>query len=349
MSEFIDHLRFTAHAGDGGNGCASFRREKYVPKGGPDGGHGGRGGHVVLRASSALSTLAHSRPNSVVRAERGVHGSGNNRKGAQGDDQIIRVPVGTVVFDAKERELLADLDEDGAEYVVASGGKGGLGNSAFVTARNQAPRVAKPGEPGERRLVELELKLLADVGIIGLPNAGKSTLTATISSARPKVAGYPFTTLVPVLGVVALGHESYVAADIPGLIEGAHEGVGLGHSFLRHIERTRLLLHLMDVGSPDAGDPEEALDAIDAELKQFNDALELKPQLVAATKIDLNPSRERLDRLRAAAAKRGRGYFEISAATGAGVEEIKLALLAALKELREEVAGCETAETGGNT
>ena len=348
MSEFIDHLNFTAQAGNGGNGCASFRREKYVPRGGPDGGHGGRGGHVLLRAVSRLSTLAHIRPNSVVKAGRGGHGSGNNRKGAQGEDQLIEVPVGTVIFDADSREMLADLDCEGEEFVVAEGGKGGLGNSAFATARNQAPRHAKPGEAGQRRLVELELKLLADVGIIGLPNAGKSMLTATISSARPKVAGYPFTTLVPVLGVVVLSNESFVAADIPGLIEGAHEGVGLGHNFLRHIERTRLLLHLVDVGSPDAGDPEGALKAIDAELRQFREDLAGKPQIVAATKIDLNPDRERLVKLRAAAKERGRKYFEISAATGEGLDELKYALLEALRELREEAAECETEETGGN-
>jgi len=332
LSEFIDQLRLRIKAGDGGNGCVSFRREKYVPRGGPDGGNGGRGGHIIFKATSALSTLSHIRANSLIRAGRGGHGSGKNKTGAAGSDELLRVPVGTIVRDATTGELIADLGHDSEEVIVAHGGRGGLGNAAFAGPQNRTPRRAMPGEKGEERLIELELKLLADVGIIGLPNSGKSTLTARISAARPKVADYPFTTLVPVLGVVEAGESSFVVADIPGLVEGAHEGTGLGHKFLRHIERTKVLLHMVDIGGPSADDPVKALKTIDEELSLFLPDLADKPQLVAANKIDLQPPAGRLEQLRAEAEKSGRKCIGISAATGAGVEEMLLELLAMLKE-----------------
>jgi GTP-binding protein len=338
LSDFLDQLKFTASAGDGGRGCVSFRREKYVPRGGPDGGNGGRGGHVILIASSQLTTLSHIRANSLIRAGRGGHGSGGNRTGAMGFDTHVRVPAGTIVRDAEAGETLADLAGDGEELVVAKGGKGGLGNAAFATSRNRAPRKSQPGGKGECRVVELELKLLADVGIIGLPNAGKSTLTAAISAARPKVADYPFTTLVPVLGVVRLGDRSFVVADIPGLIEGAHEGAGLGHKFLRHVERTKVLLHLVDVGDPDAADPVAALRSIDEELKLFHPRLAGKPQVVAACKADLNPPRERIEHLRAEAVRLGRPFHLISAATGAGIKELLGELINLVDSMMKETA-----------
>ncbi len=330
MSDFLDQLKFTARAGDGGRGCVSFRREKFVPRGGPNGGNGGRGGHVILEATSQLTTLSHIRANSLIKAGRGGHGSGSNKAGAYGEDIIVRVPVGTIVRDAATGEVLVDLAVEGQRVVAAEGGKGGLGNAAFASARNRAPRKAQPGGEGVRREVELELKLLADVGIIGKPNAGKSTLTAAVSAARPKIADYPFTTRVPVLGVVDFGYRSLVVADIPGLLEGAHQGVGLGHKFLRHIERTKILLHLVDVGSDNQSDPVEAMNSIDAELELFHPALVDKPQVVAANKADLNPSKERIERLRAAAAEKQRPFYLISAATGAGVKEMLMELLAVI-------------------
>jgi len=336
LSEFLDQLKFTARAGDGGRGCVSFRREKFVPRGGPDGGNGGRGGHVILEATSQLTTLSHIRANALIKADRGQHGSGGRRAGAEGEDVIVRVPAGTIVRDVVTGEILADLDGDGDRVVAAQGGKGGLGNACFATSRNRAPRKAQPGGEGVRREIELELKLLADVGIIGQPNAGKSTLTATISAARPKIADYPFTTRVPVLGVVIVGNRSFVVADIPGLIEGAHEGAGLGHKFLRHIERTKVLLHIVDVGSDNESDPVETMDSIDAELRQFQAALAEKPQVVAANKADLNPPQERIANLRAAAAERKRPFFVISAATGSGVKEMLMELLSILDRQKKE-------------
>jgi GTP-binding protein len=336
LSDFLDQLKFTAHAGNGGRGCVSFRREKYVPRGGPDGGNGGRGGHVVLTATAQLTTLSHIRANSLIRAGRGEHGSGSNCAGATGKDVVIRVPLGTIVRDAGTGEVLMDLDTEGQEIIVATGGKGGLGNAAFATSRNRAPRKAQPGEQGEIRTVELELKLLADVGIIGLPNAGKSTLTAAISSAHPKIADYPFTTLVPVLGVVTLDDRSFVVADIPGLIEGAHEGSGLGHKFLRHVERTKVLLHLVDIGGPEAGDPVAALRAVDEELKLFHPSLAVKGQIIAASKADLNPPEKRIEKLRREAVRLGRPFHLISAATGAGIKGMLGELLSMIDRQMKE-------------
>lgn len=328
MSEFIDHLKFTVRAGDGGRGCVSFRREKYVPRGGPDGGNGGRGGHVFVVGDSQLTTLSHLRANSVIRAGRGEHGRGSNRAGASGQDIRIRAPLGTLVRDTGRNELLADVTAVGEEVMVAEGGRGGLGNAAFATSTNRAPRRAQPGEKGQERLLELELKLLADVGIIGLPNAGKSTLTARISAARPKIASYPFTTLVPVLGVVDYHDKSFVIADIPGLIEGAHDGQGLGHKFLRHIERTRILLHLVDL-SDNSLSPEETIKSIDNELELFNRSLADRPQIIVGNKTDVNPSLESVNSLKAAASTRGRPVCLISAATGQGID-VMLAELAKL-------------------
>lgn len=254
--KFVDYVKIYVKAGDGGRGCVSFRREKYVPKGGPDGGDGGKGGDVIIRASSELHTLLDHRYQKTYKAKRGEHGKGSKMKGKDGEDLIIQVPIGTVVKDADSEEILADLDEDGKDLIVARGGKGGLGNAHFATPINQTPRYAQPGQKGEEKWIILELKLLADVGLIGLPNAGKSTLISIISSARPQIADYPFTTLTPVLGVVKYkDYQSFVVADIPGLIEGAHKGAGLGHQFLRHVERTSILLHLVDVSDYLQSDP----------------------------------------------------------------------------------------------
>jgi len=320
LSEFIDHLKFTAAAGDGGRGCVSFRREKFVPRGGPNGGDGGRGGHVTLKATAQRTTLSHLRANSLVRAGRGGHGKGSNRTGADGKDKMLGVPLGTVVRDAATALVLGDLVGEGQELVVAQGGRGGLGNASFAGPTNQAPRYAQPGEPGVERLVELELKLLAEVGIVGLPNAGKSTLTARVTAARPKIASYPFTTLVPVLGVVDWKDRSFVVAEIPGLIEGSHAGAGLGHRFLRHAERTRTLLHLIDVGGPESADPVRSLEQLDEELRLFQPLLAEKPQLVVGNKIDLNPPEGRIDSLRRVAAELGRPFCAVSAATGEGLD-----------------------------
>ena len=246
--QFVDYVKIHVKAGDGGRGCVSFRREKYVPRGGPDGGDGGRGGHIIFRATDALNTLLDQTYHREYRAQRGQHGMGKKMHGKNGEDLIIPVPVGTILKDAETKDILIDLDRKGLQVVIAKGGRGGLGNSHFATSTRQAPRYAQPGEEGEEKWLILELKLLADVGLIGLPNAGKSTLLSVISSARPKIADYPFTTLTPVLGVVKLeDYRSFVVADIPGLIEGAHRGVGLGFQFLRHVERTSILLHLVDI------------------------------------------------------------------------------------------------------
>lgn len=283
--KFIDFARIHVKAGDGGAGVVSFRREKYVPKGGPDGGDGGRGGNVVLRANAHLNTLLDFHFKTSYRAERGAHGQGGNKTGRSGKDIILQVPVGTLVRDAATGEVLADLTSDGQEVIVARGGVGGRGNAAFATPTNQAPREYEVGEPGEERDIELELKLLADVGLVGFPNAGKSTLISVISAARPKIADYPFTTLVPNLGIVRVDDgASFVVADIPGVIEGAHRGKGLGLQFLRHIERTKVLLFLLDATRNDvAGD----LRVLLKELKLFNEELLAKPRVIAVTKTDL--------------------------------------------------------------
>ncbi|MEW5899603.1 MAG: GTPase ObgE, partial [Bacillota bacterium] len=295
---FYDTAKIYVKAGDGGNGCVSFRREKYIPEGGPDGGDGGRGGNVVFRADEGLRTLVDFHYQRRYLAGRGQHGKGKNMHGRSGEDLVVRVPAGTVVRDAQSGMVLADLVRDGQEVVVARGGRGGRGNARFAGPKNKTPVFAEKGEPGEERWLELELKLLADVGLVGFPNAGKSTLISRVSRARPKIADYPFTTLVPNLGVVTLGEGvSFVIADIPGLIAGAHQGAGLGHRFLRHTERTRLLVHVIDVAGVEGRDPLEDFYVLNRELFLYNPLLAQKVQLIAANKIDLPGAGENLQRL----------------------------------------------------
>ncbi len=321
--KFIDYTKIYVKAGDGGRGCVSFRREKYVPKGGPDGGDGGRGGHVIFKATKELNTLLDFRYKKEYHAERGQHGMGKKMHGRDGRDLIIMVPVGTLLKDVVGEETLADLDAEGAQAIIAKGGRGGLGNSHFATPTRQVPRFAQPGEEGEERSLILELKLLADVGLIGMPNAGKSTLISVISSARPKIADYPFTTLVPNLGVVKFGeHKSFVVADIPGLIEGAHRGVGLGFQFLRHVERTSMLLHLVDISDNGEGDPVEIMKKIDRELELYSPVLVEKPQVVIGTKLDAAGEKKRLNKLSRYCRREGIDFFPISAVTGQGVKKL---------------------------
>jgi GTP-binding protein len=318
----------------------SFRREKYVPFGGPDGGDGGKGGDVFLAVNPHLNTLVRFKYKSRFKADRGKHGRGKKQKGASGKDVIIEVPPGTVVHDAKTGEFIADLTEEGQRVLVARGGRGGRGNASFVTSTNQAPRIAEKGEPGEERFLRLELKLIADVGIVGVPNAGKSTLLAAVSAARPKIAPYPFTTLEPHLGVVSLDEvTSFVMADIPGLIEGAHRGEGLGHDFLRHIERTRLIVHLLDGASPD---PLRDYKVINKELALFSEKLASKPQLVVLNKMDLPQTKELWPNLRRVMEEKGKEAMSISALTRQGVKEMLYRLAELLKGLpREELIPVE--------
>ncbi|HHW19775.1 GTPase ObgE [Thermodesulfovibrio thiophilus] len=321
--QFVDYVKIYVKAGDGGRGCVSFRREKYVPRGGPDGGDGGKGGDVIIKASSDLHTLLDYRYKKIYKAERGEHGKGSNMTGRDGEDLIIKVPVGTVIKNMETNKIIADLDEEGKSIVIAKGGRGGLGNAHFATSTNQAPRYAQPGQKGEELWIILELKLLADVGLIGLPNAGKSTLISVISSAKPKIADYPFTTLTPVLGVVKYGdHQSFVVADIPGLIEGAHRGTGLGHQFLRHVERTSLLLHLVDVSDFIDSDPVENFEKIQKELELYNPSLIKKPLAVAGTKIDLAHKANRLNKLREYCEKKAIDFFAISAVKQEGIDKL---------------------------
>jgi GTP-binding protein len=324
---FIDEVRILVKAGDGGNGCLAFRREKYVPRGGPSGGDGGRGGDVVLVSTEHQNTLLQFRFNPEHKAERGRHGEGSNRTGAEGETIEVPVPVGTVVYEDGTGNRLFDFTEPGQRFRVARGGRGGRGNARFVSSTHQAPTEHEPGRPGEEKRLRLELKLLADVGLVGFPNAGKSTLISRISAARPKIADYPFTTLEPNLGVVQLPNfRSFVVADIPGLIEGAHEGAGLGIQFLRHIERTRLLAHLVDVSESSGRDPVQDFDVILKELASFSDDLAAKPMIVVATKLDVAQDPARAAALRELAAQRGLPYFEISSATGQGIDELKFAM-----------------------
>jgi len=317
---FTDQVSIYVRGGDGGNGAVAFRREKYVPYGGPSGGDGGRGGDVILYVDLALNTLFRFTRERHYRAGRGEHGRGKNQTGASGATLRIPVPPGTVVRDLESGMVIADLTEPGQEVVVARGGRGGRGNAHFATPTNQAPRIAENGEPGEERMLELELKLLADVGLVGKPNAGKSTLLAAVTAARPKIAPYPFTTLEPCLGVVVLdAHTDFVMADLPGLIEGASEGRGLGHEFLRHVERTRLLIHLLD-GS--AADPLADLAAINAELAAFGHGLGEKPQLVAFNKMDLPEAQAQWPAVRQALRAQGYEVFAISGVTREGVREL---------------------------
>jgi len=332
---FIDEAKIRVKAGDGGNGCMAFRREKFVPRGGPSGGDGGRGGDVVMQASERHNTLIHFRYNPEHKAQRGEHGMGSNCTGSDGESIVLQVPVGTALYDSETGELVYDFHEPDERLVIARGGRGGRGNQHFATSTHQAPREHELGRPGEERAFRLELKLLADVGLVGLPNAGKSTLISRLSAARPKIANYPFTTLEPNLGVVSVGEEpdlfSYVVADMPGLIEGAHLGSGLGIQFLRHIERTRLLVHLVDV-SDASGRPDPVADfkTINDELASFGNAadehpLDHKEMMVVATKIDAaNPSK--LKKLAAHAKRRKLEFHAISAVTGEGIDELKWAM-----------------------
>jgi len=320
---FIDEAEITVASGDGGNGCIAFRREKFVPRGGPSGGDGGDGGDVWVAANASLNTLYPLRHQTHYRAGRGQHGLGSNCHGKRGQDLVIELPIGSVVRDAETKETLADLTEPGQRVCLAKGGNGGWGNQHFATSTRQAPRFAKPGLPGETRRLSIELKLLAEVAIIGLPNAGKSTLISVISAARPKIADYPFTTLTPNLGVVTRDDDTLVVADIPGLIRGAHEGAGLGIRFLKHVERCRALCHLVDASAP--GDAEPDVAAIEEELAAFSPEIAKRPRLLVASKTDAADP-ERLASIETAARRRGLPLHAISAATRAGIPELVHAL-----------------------
>jgi GTP-binding protein len=331
---FLDEAAIHVRAGRGGNGVVAFRREKYVPRGGPSGGDGGDGGSVYLVGEANRNTLYHLRFASLYPAERGRHGEGSNRSGKTGDDLAIPVPLGTVVYDQETGERLGEVLEDGERLLVADGGRGGRGNARFATATNQAPRRADPGQEGQERRLRLELKLLADVGVIGLPNAGKSTLISVVSAARPKIADYPFTTLVPQLGVVAEGPLSmpFVIADLPGLIAGAAQGAGLGIQFLRHVERCRVLLHLVDLSNPETSAADD-LATVERELGAFNAELMERPRLIVGSKLD-SALPERREELRQAAADRGLPYMEISAATNEGIRPLIAELAKRLEATR---------------
>jgi len=350
--KFVDEANIRVEAGNGGDGVVSFRREKFIPFGGPDGGDGGRGGSIPLVANSGLNTLADFRFTTTFRAAHGGRGAGRQCTGRSGEDLYVQVPLGTVVRDAETGELIGDLTRNGDKLLVAHGGKGGLGNAHFKSSVNRAPRRFIPGEPGEQRVLQLELQVLADVGLLGLPNAGKSTLLRAVSEARPKVADYPFTTLHPHLGVVRVGPErSFVMADIPGLIEGAAEGAGLGIRFLKHLSRTRILLHLVDVAPPDPdADPVKSVKALAAELKKFSKELAKRERWLVLNKMDLLPQDER-EKLAKQIVKglRWKGpVFSVSAATGEGCRELSEKLMERLEALRqtasdeqEEAAGIE--------
>jgi len=335
---FIDRAKIKIKAGDGGNGVTAFRREKFVPRGGPSGGDGGRGGDVWLESDEGLNTLLHLRYNPEHKAERGKHGEGSNRHGKDGEDIIVRVPVGTQVLDAESGELLFDFTEPNQRFLAAKGGKGGWGNAHFATPTRRAPRYHYTGRPGQEKELQLELKLIADVGLVGFPNAGKSTLISVISAAKPKIADYPFTTLEPNLGVVDLGDfRTFVVADIPGLIEGASEGAGLGDRFLRHVERTKLILHLVDVSSFSGRDSVEDYEIINRELANYSPELAERPQIVVATKIDALDEPERLEALRKRAKKDRKDFFEISSVVGTGIKELVFGVSQKLDELSAEV------------
>jgi GTP-binding protein len=331
---FVDRVKLFVKAGDGGRGCVSFRREPYVPKGGPDGGVGGRGGDISLLAVSHQNTLLPLRYHTEFRAERGEHGGPGNRTGAEGEDLVIQVPPGTIATDEQTGELLGEVLHDGDALRVAKGGRGGRGNKAFLSNSNRAPREAEPGGLGEERWLRLDLKLMAEVGFLGFPNAGKSTLLAAISAARPKVGDYPFTTLSPVLGVVEVDEQTFVAADIPGIIEGAHAGAGLGLQFLRHVERTRVLVHVVDASGLSGRDPVADLRAVREEVRQYDPALLERPQLVVASKRDAVADADPLPALRAEAEALGLPVLPISAVTGLGLLDLKRAVLVAVQETR---------------
>ncbi|MEG6523120.1 GTPase ObgE [Desulfotomaculum sp. 1211_IL3151] len=331
---FFDRAKIYVKGGDGGNGCIAMRREKYVPFGGPWGGDGGRGGDIIFIADEGLNTLQDFRYKRHFKAERGSHGMGKNMNGSSGETLLVRVPTGTVVRDADTGRLLADLVENGEQVVIAKGGRGGRGNVHFSSGTNKAPRIAEKGEPGTELWLELELKLIADVGLIGFPNAGKSTFISMVSAAKPKIADYPFTTLVPNLGVVSAGEAgSFVVADIPGLIEGASQGVGLGHEFLRHTERTRLLIHVVDTAGTEGRDPVEDIRIINSELEHYDSRLITRPQIIAANKMDITPeAEENLVRLQEAY---GQQYeiYPISAATNQGLDKVVQRVAQLLAEL----------------
>ncbi len=334
--KFIDEAIITVQSGDGGNGCVSFRREKYVPRGGPDGGDGGKGGDVVLVSSAGRRTLYPFRFQREFKAERGAGGQGRQRTGKNGGDVRIEVPPGTLIRDAESGELIKDFARPGETFIIARGGRGGKGNTHFKSSTHRTPRFSQPGEAGEFRRLKLELKLLADVGIVGLPNAGKSTLISVISAVKPKIADYPFTTLVPNLGVVKAGaREPFVVADIPGLIEGAHRGAGLGIRFLRHVERTRVLVHLIDAAAIDPQAPLAAFDAVNAELALYSPSLARKPQLIALNKLDL-PEAEQHAHVFQRALKRRCKVHLVSAATGKGIAPLLYAIGRRLDELSHE-------------
>jgi GTP-binding protein len=364
---FVDEARIYVKGGDGGNGCVAFRREKFVPRGGPSGGDGGSGGSIILEATQHDNTLLRYRFNREFRADRGRHGEGSNCTGHSGGDMILTVPAGTVVIDEESGERLADLTRPGQRVTVARGGRGGRGNQHFAKPWHQAPRESEEGQPGEEHHLRLELRLLADVGLLGFPNAGKSTLISRISAARPKIADYPFTTLEPHLGVVAaelsgggaggartgragrdLG-RTFVVADLPGLIEGANQGVGLGTRFLRHIERTRLLAHLVDTSDASDRDPVRDFEIICGELAAFSESLAAKPMIVVATKLDATTDRSRLERLRQHCAERKLAFYAISSATGKGITELVRGMADALERLAppESAEESESDSQGG--
>jgi len=340
---FIDEAKIRVKAGDGGNGCMAFRREKFVPRGGPSGGDGGKGGDIVMESSERHNTLVHFRFNPEHTAQRGRHGEGSNKTGRDGEGIVLKVPVGTIVFDDETGDKLFEFTHPDQSFVIARGGRGGRGNARFATSVHQAPREHEEGRPGEEHTYRLELKLLADVGLVGYPNVGKSTLISRISAARPKIADYPFTTLQPNLGVVAVGdakHEvSFVVADIPGLIEGAHLGAGLGTQFLRHIERTRLLVHLVDV-SDSSGRPDVTKDVevILGELASFGAHLDEKPMIMVASKIDA-VNKDKLAALKRYCKKHKLKLYEISAVTGKGIEELRFAIADEVQKFREQELG----------
>jgi GTP-binding protein len=335
---FIDEARIQVKAGNGGNGCLAFRREKFVPRGGPSGGDGGRGGDVVMVASNNHNTLLHFRFNPEHKAERGRHGEGSNRTGRDGHSIDLPVPVGTVVYDDTTGEVLHDFTTAGERFVVARGGRGGRGNQHFATPTHQAPTEHEPGRTGEEKRLRLELKLLADAGLVGFPNAGKSTLISRISAAHPKIADYPFTTLAPNLGVVSVDDRTFVVADIPGLIEGAHLGAGLGVQFLRHIERTRMLVHLVDVSESSGRDPVHDFHVIMEELASFDPNLVKKPMILVASKIDVAQDPQRIESVRQLARDIGLPFHAISSVTGEGIEPLKFAMAAEIFKPQPEPA-----------
>ncbi|MFI4912756.1 MAG: GTPase ObgE [Sedimentisphaeraceae bacterium JB056] len=332
---FIDEAQIYVKAGDGGAGCVSFRREKFMPKGGPDGGNGGDGGNIIFEAAADVDTLLDFSGKHHWKAPNGMPGEGSNKTGEDGEDLIIKVPVGTLIYDTDIDLMIKDMNEAGMRVCVCKAGLGGKGNKEFATSTRQTPRFAQPGTLGDERNLKLELKLIADVGMVGLPNAGKSTFVSVCSKARPKIANYPFTTLSPVLGIAELsGFRRFVVADIPGLIEGAHEGAGLGHDFLKHIERTRTIVHILDIDPPDLSDPAENYRKIRNELERYSDILTHKREVIVANKMDLCPDDEILDQLKKDLGRDD--IIPISAATGQGIEELKEVLWKMVKEVQQQ-------------